>query len=367
MDISATDSKNARTAETFFSQFPYMRSVRMRRDLMHFDSWLKAISDETIDSPFHHSYIYKCFLLCNIELYRCAVTRDRFIPDDLECDLQLSGLLDGSTFSCRQAFARVVSFIRWQRYQYNVDTQELMRELIPFYRRLCEMTRSKELTYKSAQQSERILNVFRLHSVPGPQPERDRLILLMTWGVGCPPDELAKLSSEDFEILGPVQWVYIRPNAKKEPIKLDHMTALCVIDLITKNEHLKGFEPDVLLNCRDGLAWRPLTEGDIEVILERYYRFAGTLYGFDDYTNPTGRLTPDLLPREEALFTKALRTITKQILAIHRQPHRGKDENDDWDAAVRKNAGRQTAAEHETTDADEEDQADWDIAITKSK
>ena len=326
----------------------------MRRDLKHFDCWLRATFEATIDAPLPLAFICKAFFLSHIALYPSTVTRDRFLPDDLVRDLQHMGLMDANALSCRQVSARILSVIRWQHYKFKADTHELMRELIPFYRELCEVTRNQELTYKSTLQSEMILKIIRRYPTPGPQPDRDLVILLMTWVLGCSPDELVQLSFDCVEALGPLDWVYFRPNTENAPVKLDHMTALSILSLVCENFALMGYYPDTELNCRDGLTWRPLTESDVDVILERHYRYAEALYGFDRDISPFQRPTP-LRPEEEALWTDALKITTEEIFAVQRQSSADADEEDhDWDAAVRRKAGRHRPAEHESG-ADEDE------------
>lgn len=383
MSLPDTDSQNASAAEHYALQFPYQRSVRIRRDLKHFDCWLRATFEMTIDAPLPMAFIYKVFFLSHIALYPSVVMRDCFLSEDLTRDLQQLGLMDADVLSCRQVFARILSVIRWQHYKFKTDTHKLMRELTPFYRQLCEVTRSPELTYKSTPQPENISKIFRREPVPGPQPERDSVILLMTWFQDCSSDELAQLSFDRVDAIGPLDWVYVRPNVEGTPVQLDHITALSILDLVGVNFDLMGYDPDALLNCRDGLAWRPLTESDIEVIVERHYRYAKSLWGFDHHIAP-------LLPAEEALYTDALKTMTEAIFANRRQScadadeeehacsdananavahaYADEDEEDhvDWDTAVRKQAGRHRPAEHENG-AYEDEQVDWDAAVMKSK
>lgn len=369
MSPRATDAQRASAAEHYALRFPSKKAVRMRRYLKHFDQWLRATFKISINDPIPLAFPYKQFFLSHIALFPATATRDRFLSEDLDRDLQQLGLIDAGELSCRQVFARMLSALRWQKHQFNTNTHELMSELVPFYRRLSKVVRAKELTYKSALQPETILKVFRRHQSPGPHEERDAFIMSMIWGLGCTPAELINLSFEDFDVLSPLDWVYCRQDTQDAPMKLDHITALSMLSLVCENYDLMGYDPELLLNCRDGLAWRSLTESDIEVIIERHYRFAGALYGFDQYTSPDGRLTADLLPWEEAMYTDALETFTNQIFTIlHRsRTESNEEQHDDWDAAILKRAALNSPAEHEPRDADEVQQVDWDAAIRNPK
>lgn len=366
MRRATTHLENASAAEHYALRFPYRKSVRIRRDLKHFDEWVRATFNVTIDAPLPLAFLYKAFFLSHIALYPSTAPRDRLLPDGLSREFQQSGLIDAGVLSCRQVAVRILSVIRWQHYQFKVNTRELMRELVPFYHRLCKMTQSQELTYKLALHSATVLQVFRLESIPSPYPERDLVILLMTWSVGCTPEELIQLSFDDIDLLDSLDWVYFR---QETPVKLDPMTVLSIISLIDANKGLMGSQPDRLLNCRDGAGWQPLVGSDIEAIIERHYRFAGTLWGFAPYISPFGRQMPDLLPSEEALFADAVGMITKRIVANAGQSptNQHDDEHDNWDIAVLKKAGFSTSAEQETREANEDQQIDWDAAITKPK
>lgn len=348
----------ASEAEHFALDFPYQKSVKVRRDLKHFELWLRDVYKSTIDGPIPLAYIYKDFFLSHITLYPSAMMPGRLLPADLERELLRSGVLDGGELSCQQVASMVLSVLRWQHHRYKkIDIHKLMHELIPFYRQLRKMTRNQELTYKSALESKRVLNVFRRHLATGPQSARDLVIILLTWGFGCSPSELTRLSFDDLEInRRSLQWGCLCSGT---PLKLDQLTALSIYILLCENLDLMGHF-HLLLNRQDDSTWRALSEGEVEVILEHHYRYAGALYGFEHYSVPTGLPTPDLLPQEEAAFTKMLKMYTKNIFAANRRTEE-EHEHDDWDAAVRKISLQCTSIEGKTVTADE--QIDWDEII----
>lgn len=354
MTKPAEDLPRASEAEHFALDFPYPKSVRVQRDLKHFELWLQDAYKSTIDGPIPLAYIYKDFFLSHITLYPSAMMPGRLLSADLERELLRSGVLDGGELSCQQVASMVLSVIRWQHHRYKeIDAHELMHELIPFYRQIRKMTRNQELTYKSALESKRVLNVFRRHLATGPLSARDLAIILLTWGFGCSPSELTRLSLDDLQInRRSLQWGYFCSGAL---VKLDQLTALSIYILLCANLDLMDHF-HLLLNHRDGSAWRALSEEEVEVILEHHYRYAGALYGFEHYFVPTGLPTPDLLPREEAAFTKMLKMYTKNILAVHRRTEE-EHEHDDWDAAVRRVSLQPTSIEGKAVTADE--QIDW--------
>ncbi|HDQ4480954.1 TPA: hypothetical protein ACPIBI_001393 [Pseudomonas aeruginosa] len=362
MSYQAKDSQSASAAEHYALRFSYRKSVRIRRDLKHFDTWLRVSFDSSIDGPMTDLTLYKWFFLSHIALYPTTMRRDRLMSKDLDCEFQRLGMTDANALSCRQVFSRLVSVIRWQHHHFNADKHALIRELIPFYRRLRETTRSTELTYKLALQSETGLKVFRVGDTPGAHPERDLVILLMTWIVGCTPRELTHLTFSDLDALGPLKWTYYRHGV---PVKLSHFTALSILSLVDADSFLNKSDTDPLLVCHDGNAWKNLTENEIEVIIEQHYRFEVALWDFDRYTT----LAPALAPWEEAFYTDELKRLAKKTLANRRHFHSisDKEEHDDWDAAVQKMAGRSSSVEHEIKEANEGEQVDWDAVITMSK
>jgi hypothetical protein len=353
------DIPRASEAEHFALDFPYRKSVRIRRDLKHFDLWLQATYEITIDRPIPLAYIYKDFFLSHVALYPSSAMPGRLLSADLENELLGSGLLDADELSCQQVASMVLSVLRWQHHRYKViDAQKLLRELLPFYRQVQWMTRNKELTYQSALKSARVLNVFRRHQVTSPQPERDLAMILLTWEYDFSPSELIQLSFDSIRInRRPLEWIYLRSEL---PVKLDHMTAVTIFTLLCENVDLMDLKSHGFMNRQDGGAWRALTVSEVEVILERHYRYAGTLYGFDHYYVPAGPPTPDLLPQEEAAFTKALKRFTKDLYAGQGSTE-GEHEDDDWDAAVRKMSLQRTSAEAESRM--NEEQVDWDAVI----
>ena len=359
MSQPAEDIPRASDAEHFALDFPYRKSVKIRRDLKHFDLWLQATYEITIDRPIPLAFIYKDFFLSHVALYPCPAMPGRLLSANLENKLLGSGLLNADELSCQQVASMVLSVIRWQHHRYKaIDAHKLLHELLPFYRQFRWVTRNKVFTYKSAQESARVLNVFRRHLAQSPQAERDLALILLTWGYDFSPSELVQLSFDSIQInRRPLEWMYHRANGK---VKLDHMTAVSTFTLLCENADLMDLQSHWLMNRRDGAHWRALTENEVEIILERHYRYAGGLYGFEHYYVPEGPSTPDLLPQEEAAFTQALKRFTKDLFAGQNSTEE-EDEDDDWDAAVRKISLQRSSADEGPPVNDE--QVDWDTVI----
>ncbi|MOA17035.1 hypothetical protein D3C78_1372760 [compost metagenome] len=145
--------------------------------------------------------------------------------------------------------------------------------------------------------------------------------------------------------------------------------ALSILDLVA--DLPDSIEPpERLLNCLDGDTWRALTEHEIELIIERHYRFAGALYGFERYISPCGRSKPDISPSEEAILADILRRYYDLLFVNPPLPPAlplEESHSDDWDVAVRKWSGLTTDIAPETKGFHEDRQIDWDAAITKQK
>ncbi|WP_153020661.1 hypothetical protein [Pseudomonas sp. BMS12] len=353
------DKPRASDAEHFALDFPYRKSVKIRRDLKHFDLWLRATYEITIDRPIPLAFVYKDFFLSHVALYPHPAMPGRLLSAELENELRRSGLLEADELSCQQVASIILSVIRWQQHRYKkIDAKNLLQELLPLYRQFQWMTRNKELTYQSTLKSSRVLNVFRRHLAQSTQAERDLLMILLTWGYGFSQSELVQLNIDSLQInRRPLNWTYLRSDA---PVKLDHMTAVSMFTLLCENVDLMDLKSHWLMNRQDGARWRVLTESEIEIILERHYRYAGGLYGFDYYYVPGGSTTPDLLPQEEAAFTKALKRFTKDLFAVPGSTEE-EHEDDDWDAAVRKISLQRISAEAASGIHDE--QVDWDAFI----
>lgn len=232
-----------------------------------------------------------------------------------------------------------------------------MSDLIQFYRQLQWVTRDQELTYKSSLKSNRALTIFRRHLAKGPRPERDLAMILLSWGYGFSPSELIQLSLDDIEVdKRPLEW---RCRRSEVPVALDHMTATSIFCLMCESLDLMEFEIPWLINRHDGSTWRALTEIEVEVILERHYRYVGALYGFEYYFDPTGYPTPDLLPQEEKQYTKALKRFTKYLYA---KPCCTTEDQDNWDDAIRNSSSQRPPNEIGPID----EQLDWDEIIRNS-
>ena len=91
MTQPAEDLPLASEAEHFALDFPYQKSVKVRRDLKHFELWLQDVYKSTIDGPIPLAYIYKDFFLSHITLYPNAMMPGRLLPADLERELLRSG------------------------------------------------------------------------------------------------------------------------------------------------------------------------------------------------------------------------------------------------------------------------------------
>jgi len=367
-------------------KFPYRKSVRIRRDLKHFEEWLKVVLGEAwLDDAIFHASLYKIFFLYNINLYPTSKAQGSFIPIEFSIDLQRQGLTDSGALSCSQAASRIMAVIRWQQYQLpkyvlqdhrpKIDTNSLLNELIPFYRKLKTLVNRKELTYKKAIQSETVYKVFRRHELLGANPFRDAVILQMTWVAGCTPGELINFSIQDIEPLDALNWIYHHKGAQEiTPVKLDNYTMVTIFELIGKMSEAE-LSSERLLNFFDGNSVRPFTENEIEIIIEQHYRFAEALYGFDPYkgVNASERQELDLSPAEESELSGMLKAMYERLVTRRQGQALPPDEDcrDDWDIAVqrarmRKQTMGQQDTEYKRRD-DNDDQADWDNAVITRK
>lgn len=323
----------------------------------------------SIDDAVFHASLYKIFFLYNVSLYPTSNAYDNFIPKELSLDFQQAGLTDSGALSCYNAASRILTVIRWQQYEFEVETRLLINELIPFYKNLKALVDNKELTYKNATQSEVVFKVFRRHELPGENPIRDLVILMMTWVAGCTADELVNLSFQDVEPLDALNWVYHRKDAQgTTPVKLDNYTMVSIFELIGKATEIETkTKGERLLSFCDGSCVRPFTENEIEIIIEQHYRFAEALYGFHSFIGDEDSETRglDLSPSEEDMLSEMLKTIYDRLMADRthwRALPLDEDCGDDWDIAVQLAQMRERAISQQLKD-DSDDQADWDGAV----
>jgi hypothetical protein len=370
--------KDPNSAELYSLRFPYRKSVRIRRDLKHFDEWMKAIIKISIDGRIFRASLYKTFFLCSVSLYPTSNAYDNLIPKELRLDLQQLGLTDSRALSCSEASSLILTVIRWQQYEFGVDAQLLMNELIPFYHKLNALVDSKELTYKQAVQSDNIFKVFRRYELPGANPIRDSVILMMTWVVGCTPDELVNFSFLDLEPLDALNWVYHRKDAQGlTRVKLDNYTMASIIELIGTATDVEAEAcGERILSICDGNCVRPFTENEIEIIIEQHYRFAEALYGFEPYSgiNASQGRELDFSPSEEGMLSGMVKAVYDRMMDMRMQlqaPPLDEDSGDDWDVAVqRARMRKQTIGQQDTgykLRDDNDEQVDWDNAVIKRK
>ncbi|MHC8366845.1 hypothetical protein ACYZT9_13490 [Pseudomonas sp. ZT5P21] len=386
MSTSKSFLQNLNSAELYSLRFPEQKSVKIRRDLKHFEEWLKAILNTEIsyDDAIFHASLYKIFFLYNVALYPTSKAQDNFIPHEFSLHLQQQGLTDSGSLSCSQAASRIMTAIRWQEfhlqsyelqyYRPRIDTHSLMSELIPFYRKMEILVKNEELTYKNATQPETVFKVFRSHEIPGPHATRDLVILMMTWNAGCTPAELINFSLQDLVPQGALDWEYHRSDAQEvTPVRLDPYAVIAIL------EHA-GTQPEIppsdkLLYCFDGDSARPFKENEIEVILEQHYRFAEALYGFDPYISIDAD-NPDLdySSSKEDMISDMLTAFYDAMIKNSGHPHSrslGVDDDIDWDVAVQRTRKQQRAISQpvagDTPRDDGDDQADWDSAVIKRK
>ncbi|WP_390956109.1 hypothetical protein [Pseudomonas moorei] len=377
---------NPDSAELYSLKFPKQKSVRIRRDLKHFEEWLKAVAniETSFDDAVFHASLYKIFFLYNVALYPTSKVQENFIPPEFSLELQQQGLTDSGSLSCSQAASRIMTAIRWQQYhlqnyelQYyrpKIDTYSLMNELIPFYRKLRELVKNGELTYKKATQPETVFKVFKRREVPGPHSIRDLVILMLTWNAGCTPTEIVNFSFQNLELRGALDWAYHRPDKQGiEPVKLDPYTVIAILELVGTQPGIPSGEK--LLYCFDDDSARPFSENEIEIILERHYRFAEALYGFDPYISiDADDLELDYSPSEEDMMSDMLTLFYDAMIKNPGQPHSlslDVDDDIDWDVAVqRTRKGQREKSQPDAGDTprdDSDDQADWDSAVIKRK
>jgi hypothetical protein len=351
----AKDMHFSSGAEYFALGFPYKKSIKIQRHLKHFDLWLRDAYQSTIAEPIYPAFVYKHFFLSHIQLYKSTLTPGRLLSANLELELLGSGIPDLDERSPRQVASIVLSTLRWQQHRHkNVDTSHILQELVAFYREIRGISEHRDLTYKSESDPKKILDVFRLNTLLSPQPERDRAILFLTWSMSFTPSELAQLRSEDVEVGEPSSWVL---RCSGVPIQLDHHSAVSIFTLLCENLKIAD-DFCWLFNRQDGSHWRALTENEIEVIIERYYRFAAALYGFNQYSPSTDLPDAEYLLEDEAVYTETLKHYTKALLAARNKANRTY-ENNDWDAAILKAVTEPTETNIVTID----EQVDWDDVL----
>lgn len=341
------------------------RAKKMQRDCLRFEQWLEINSEFKLGKATLSSLLCKLFLLHHIPLY----------PESSAFANEFEGQKRGEPefgvyiFStCHKVFGQLISVIRMQLPDPNFVPDVVLMEIIPFFRILVRLRKSKCLYYKKTIHSSTILNLLTDVEVPGPNTARDTTMILLTWAAKCTARELTELCFSDIAARGVQDVAYLKRGSHGiTPIPLSPLTLLCILDLLDRN--LSGYpiqsDDEKLLQCRHGNGWRALLEHEVEIILERHFRFIAALYGLD-YKHarfpelPTSEVSSAL----DAEARKVLKTFFTAVRSLQSRPLETELEDADWDAAVIAKFGQ--IKDPQLDPPGNMEQLDWDSAVRNS-
>lgn len=351
---------------------PLRRRRKVARYLQHVDLWLRHTQYKSLSESLLPLEAYVYFYISHISVYpgpaEPTEPRNYYLPvyiDDLLIQRKLKGL---GRLSNRQAASRIAAAMNWQEHRFGKNLAPLRSQMKKLYRQATHFVHAVELTAHTKLYSGESLELISGSCRGVEHWVRDLAMLRLLQETGCTTSDLAKAKFADLLYGYNDAWYFQFGNDKE--ICLTEGSATLLQALLGRHHHLAKHRVNhqKLFSMGDAGVEFEMSADEIEVVLERRYRFALMLSSVNcpsvvNLYDPDATPFPEGFVREcEALIPplgKTHKVVNLQFTAdfdraLERPTSAASEDQyfyEDWDAAIRNS--RLALAESEVLHANE--------------
>lgn len=257
---------------------PLHRRRKAARYLQHFDLWLRHTRYKSLTEDLLPLEAYVYFYLSHVSLYpgpkEPEEPRDYYLRVDID-DLLVNRELKGfGRLTSRQAAFRVAAAMKWQEHHFGRKLDTLRSKMKTLYQQANYYAYATEITGKSQLYSIEYLELISTACRVSEHWVRDLAMVRLLQETQCTIADLAEAVPTDFNRRSNDDW-YFTYGADIQAC-LTEGTAILVQVLLGRHFYFEEFRVshNKLFTMGDGLVAFEMSARNIELVLERRFRFA---------------------------------------------------------------------------------------------